>query len=149
MRAAGSTFGLPTLPSRATWRAEAVEKLAVVPGVPAISVAGTKYEHASKNDLLDVYKLYMKSKMRDAGDAMPPALDADLQEVCAMLALPEQKAADARAVLVSDSYQKILKDTVLGGRLDEAESPAAVLNELITQVRMPGEQVCLAYLRHA
>lgn len=42
---------------------------------------------------------------------------------------------------MSETYQEILKAAVLDGRLDAAESPAAVLNELISQVGMPGEQV--------
>ena len=58
-----------------------------------------------------------------------------------------RKAGDARAVLVSEFYQEILKAAVLDGRLDAAESPAAVLNELISQVGMPGEQV-LTHLRY-
>jgi hypothetical protein len=42
---------------------------------------------------------------------------------------------------VSAGYEEALKGAVLDGRLDAAESPAAVLNELIGQVSMPGEQV--------
>jgi hypothetical protein len=52
-----------------------------------------------------------------------------------------RKAADARATLVSESYQEGLKQAVLDGKLDAAESPAAVLNELIARSAMPGEQV--------
>ena len=115
--------------------------MAVVPGLPELSVEGTRFAAASaKNDLLDAYKLFMRSKVDAAGTALPPELDADLVELRAMLALPERKADDVRAVLVADAYQKILKEAVQGGRLDEAESPASILNELITRVSMPGEQ---------
>ena len=63
-----------------------------------------------------------------------------------MCGLVCRKAADARAVLVSDSYQEALKRAVLDGTLDAAESPAAVLNDLITRVSMPGEQVRMRHL---
>lgn len=59
-----------------------------------------------------------------------------------------RKAGDARAVLVSETYQEALKAAVLDGRLDAAVSPAAVLNELITQVSMPGEQVLCFSLQY-
>lgn len=72
--------------------AESPDKLAVVPGLPAISVEGTKFATSGKNDLVDVYKLFMKTKMEEAGNALPPLLDADFAEVREMLRLPEQYA---------------------------------------------------------
>lgn len=68
------------------------QTLAVVPGLPPISVEGTKFETASKNDLVDAYKLYMRTKMVGASNALPPLLDADFAEVREMLRLPEQCA---------------------------------------------------------
>jgi hypothetical protein len=65
-------------------------KLAVIPGLPPISVEGTKYATSFKNDLVDVYKMYMRTKMTEAGNALPPLLDADFAEVREMLRLPEQ-----------------------------------------------------------
>ena len=62
----------------------------MVPGLPPISVDGTKFATSSKNDLVDVYKLFMKTKMEEAGNALPPLLDADFAEVREMLRLPEQ-----------------------------------------------------------
>lgn len=66
------------------------QKLAVIPGVPPISVAGTKFQSAFKNDLVDVYKMYITNKMAEAGNALPTLLDADFAEVREMLRLPEQ-----------------------------------------------------------
>eukprot|EP00892_Ulva_mutabilis_P011319 jgi/Ulvmu1/855/UM100_0006.1 len=120
---------------------EVEDTMEVVPGLPELTVDGTRFAASgAKNDLLDAYKLYMRSKVDAAGTALPPDLDADVRELRAMLALPERKADDVRATLVADAYQKILKEAVQGGRLDDAESPASVLNELITRVSMPGEQ---------
>lgn len=127
--------------------AEVDEAMAVVPGLPELSVEGTRFAAPSaKNDLLDAYKLFMRSKVDAAGTALPPELDADLAELRTMLALPERKADDTRAALVADAYQTILAEAVRGGRLDDAESPAAVLNELITRVAMPGEQALAMHL---
>jgi hypothetical protein len=67
-------------------------KLAVVPGLEPISVQGTKFQFSGKNELVEVYKLYMRTKIADAGNALPPLLDADFAEVREMLRLPEQCA---------------------------------------------------------
>lgn len=123
------------------------DAMEVVPGLPELSVEGTRFAASSaKNDLLDAYKLFMRSKVDAADTALTPELDADLGELRAMLALPERKADDTRAALVADAYQKILADAVRSGRLDDAESPAGVLNELITRVSMPGEQALALHL---
>ena len=83
--------------------------LAVVPGVPPISVEGTKFESASKNDLVDVYKLYMRTKMADAGNALPPLLDADFAEIREMLRLPEQCAPSSPLKLTPPTSSDALR----------------------------------------
>lgn len=127
--------------------ADVNDAMEVVPGLPELSVEGTRFAASSaKNDLLDAYKLFMRSKVDAADTALTPELDADLGELRAMLALPGRKAEDTRAALVADAYQTILADAVRSGRLDDAESPAGVLNELITRVSMPGEQALALHL---
>lgn len=117
-----------------------VEPEMIVPGIKALSVEGTSLEYGSRNDLVDLFRFYMDSKMKGAGDAVSAELDASLKELTKLLKLPEDRVEATRGTLVSKAYEKLLKDAVTSGRMDEAESPAAVLNHLLTRVGMPGEQ---------
>jgi hypothetical protein len=113
---------------------------AIVPGIKALSVEGTSLEHGSRNDLVDLFKFYMEAKMKGANSAISADLDKSLTELAALLRLPQDRIETSRGALVSAAYEKLLKEAVMSGRMDEAESPAAELNQLLTRVGMPGEQ---------
>ena len=73
--------------------------------------------------------------MSAAGDALSPEINARLDAVSTMLALPESRVSDIRSRLISDAYTRLLRTAVRNGTLDSSASPATVLNTLLMQVR--------------
>lgn len=83
----------------------------------------------------DLWRLFLKTKMEEAGNALTAATVTDLNELRVILNAPERKTLDIQGILVSDAYTALLREAVKSGRMDESESPAQVLDQLITQVR--------------
>jgi DNA-binding Lrp family transcriptional regulator len=112
----------------------------LVPGIGALTVIGTKFAHGTTNDLVDLYRFYMVAKMEAADNTLSEELSRNLDDLTAILNLPANRLEYTRATIINDAYSKLLKDAVTSGQLDAAESPASLLNDLITRVSMPGEQ---------
>jgi Chloroplast envelope transporter len=125
-------------------RSRKLEQLAhedgVLPGVGALTVKGTKFEGGSKNDLVDLYALYMKRSMAAHDTTLTDDAARNLNALAVLFALPAARVEERRAKIISEAYSRLLRDAVTSGRMDAAESPARELNAMITRVQMPGEQ---------
>ena len=135
---AGAMTALDELLARSR-QLEELGDAGTLPGVGALTIKGTKFAHGHNNELVDLYTTYLKAKMAAADTSLSEGLQRDLAAIGRILALPESRLEESRAQIINDAYSKLLRDAVKSGRMDASESPASVLNELITRVGMPGE----------
>jgi len=103
----------------------------LVPGLGLPSLHGGEWEGADKRrDVKQAYRMFCEEVVAREG-AFTPQIDADLKELSAMLCLGAKETNETRSEVAATLYRNLLKEEVTSRRIDQAESPAKVLADLI------------------
>ncbi|KIY96976.1 hypothetical protein MNEG_10986 [Monoraphidium neglectum] len=105
----------------------------LVPGLGLPSIHGGEWEEESRRrDVVEVFRMFVDEVVAREG-AFTPAIDSDLKDLAATLCLSAREASDARTGVAAQLYRRLLREEVTSRRIDEAESPAKVLADLVTR----------------
>jgi hypothetical protein len=108
----------------------------LVPGLGMLSLSGgeldptTETGATKRRDIADAYRLFMEQGAADQQGRVTDDLERDARDLATILSMGAKEAADARAEVAGALYRALLKEEVSSRRIDAAESPAAVLQDL-------------------
>lgn len=108
-------------------------------GLGKVTIHGGVFEEdVTSADQRDLYRVFLEERMALDGQ-MTVQLENDLEDLMIVLALGPKEADAIREEVASKMYRKLLKEEVTSGRLDAADSKAAVLQKLCDRLRFRPE----------
>lgn len=118
----------------------------LVPGLAQVSIKGGAYDVDNKRrEMLDVYRVFFDETLNFLG-SFTDELEADMNELQALLCIPSKDAVKVQDDIASALYKKLLRDEVRSQRIDKAESPAEVLEQLCVRTRFSPEMALKLHL---
>ncbi|KAG2482678.1 hypothetical protein HYH03_018413 [Edaphochlamys debaryana] len=111
----------------------------LVAGLGMVTIHGGVLDAEGKGrELKDVYRIYLEEQLNREGE-FSAALDSDASELATIMSLGAKETQALRDEVAARLYRRLLKEEVTSGRLDAAESPAKVLQQLCEKVRFRPE----------
>jgi len=106
------------------------------PGVGPVSLFGGDFD-AKMSDLAEIFKAYLEEGIK--GFSFSAALSDNLGKLRLVFGMGNKEADDIILKSTTASYRMALRDAVKSGKLDQAESPAKVLQAMCEGLRFPPE----------
>ena len=103
----------------------------LAPGVGVVSLLGGSFVEGEKamSELRELYKTFLETELKE-GD-FTESLQSDTNDLKRIFGLGNKEADDLQLVVQKDVYINRLRQLFSTKELDEAESKAAVLNDLV------------------
>eukprot|EP00803_Ostreobium_quekettii_P003715 evm.model.scf_1083.2 EVM.evm.TU.scf_1083.2 scf_1083:24388-36797(-) len=115
------------------------------PGLGRMTIHGGAFEKAASTaDLRDLYRVFLEESLEATGQ-LTVQLEQDMDALKVILGLGTKEATSVREEVTSTIYRRLLRDEVQSGRLDAAESKAAVLEQLCTRLMFKPESAALMH----
>ncbi|ABO97080.1 Tic110 family transporter: chloroplast inner envelope protein Tic110 [Ostreococcus lucimarinus CCE9901] len=106
------------------------------PGVGPVTLFGGEFD-SKMTELKDVFRTYLEEGIK--GYSFSAALNDNLGKLRLVFGMGNKEADDIILASTTASYRLALRDAVKSGSLDNAESPAKVLQGLCEGLRFPPE----------
>eukprot|EP00877_Chromochloris_zofingiensis_P006644 jgi/Chrzof1/2232/Cz11g07180.t1_TIC110[v5.2] len=102
----------------------------LIPGLGMPSIHGGPWDADNrKRDVRDAYKLYVDESVARE-NRFTAQHEADIKDLATVLCLSNKEATEIRLGVAANLYKKLLREEVTSRRIDAAESPAGVLQDL-------------------
>mmetsp|Transcript_30974 Transcript_30974/g.68639 ORF Transcript_30974/g.68639 Transcript_30974/m.68639 type:complete len:1037 (+) Transcript_30974:146-3256(+) len=111
----------------------------LIPGLGHVSITGGPLAEPTKaREVKDVYKAYLEEQL-NRDNEFSSSLEADARDLQTILGLAAREAQVLQDEVAAKLYKKLLREEVTSRRIDEAESPASVLQQLCDRVKFSPE----------
>lgn len=119
----------------------------LVPGIGAVSVRGGRFDSQERaRDVKDVFRIYIQEYVNREGQ-FTPQLEANMKDLQSILSLSAKEASLISEDIAATLYKNMLREEVTSKRIDEAASPAAVLQSLCERSHFGPESAAKLHLQ--
>jgi len=119
----------------------AAEDAPPLPGLAAPTLAGGVMDtDEGRRDCKDIYRVFLEERMAMEGEGgFSDQLEKELHEFATLAGIAAKDCASIHDEVAAKVYKQLLKEEVLSGRLDEADSPASILETLCVKAHLSPE----------